>query len=129
LYLELEPRSVDVNVSPAKTEVHFLEPSRVRGFIIRTLRGVLSKTMIDSFAESLDNGKNETPFIPAPHQASFLMSFKENGSVVRERPTGFFDTQNTGQSEDFIQKTPVNSEVEDIMSDRPLGRVIGQYGK
>ena len=38
LYLTLNPRYVDVNVSPAKTEVHFLEPAHVRAFIIKTLR-------------------------------------------------------------------------------------------
>ncbi|MDR0726762.1 MAG: DNA mismatch repair endonuclease MutL [Rickettsiales bacterium] len=127
LYLELDPRSIDVNVSPAKTEVHFLEPSRVRGFIIRTLRGVLSKTMIDSFTESLHDETGQTPFIPAPHQASFLMGFKDNGSVVRSRAPAFFDTLNAGGNNDFIPKTPVNSDNE--IHDRPLGRVIGQYGK
>lgn len=116
LYLELDPRSVDVNVSPAKTEVHFLEPSRVRGFIIRTLRAVLSKTMIDSFVESHTDEPGTAPFIPTPHQASFLMGFKDNGNVVRERPQAFFDVQ-----------APVKSE--EVIYDRPLGRVIGQYGK
>lgn len=45
LYLDLNPRHIDVNVSPAKTEVHFLEPSRVRAFIIKTLRNTLATTL------------------------------------------------------------------------------------
>lgn len=45
LYLTLNPRYVDVNVSPAKTEVHFLEPSHVRAFIVKTLRDRLARTM------------------------------------------------------------------------------------
>ena len=45
LYLNLPTREVDVNVSPAKTEVHFLEPTHVRSFIIKTLRDVLSQTL------------------------------------------------------------------------------------
>ena len=48
LYLKLPTGSVDVNVSPAKTEVHFLEPTHVRSFIIKTLRDRLSKTMVQS---------------------------------------------------------------------------------
>ncbi|MDR1696911.1 MAG: DNA mismatch repair endonuclease MutL, partial [Rickettsiales bacterium] len=42
LNLTVPSREVDVNVSPAKTDVHFLEPARVRGFIIKTIRGALA---------------------------------------------------------------------------------------
>ncbi len=45
LYLTLPPRNVDVNVSPAKTDVHFLEPSHVRSFIIKSLRDALARPM------------------------------------------------------------------------------------
>jgi DNA mismatch repair protein MutL len=42
LYLDLPGEQVDVNVSPAKTDVHFLEPSRVRDFIVKTIRRALA---------------------------------------------------------------------------------------
>ena len=45
LYLDLPSHNVDVNVSPAKTEVHFLEPTHVRAFIVKTLRDALSRTL------------------------------------------------------------------------------------
>ena len=48
LYLTVPTGAVDVNVSPAKTEVHFLEPNHVRAFIIKTLRDRLSQTIINS---------------------------------------------------------------------------------
>ena len=48
LYLTVPTNAVDVNVSPAKTEVHFLEPNHVRAFIIKTLRDRLAQTMVQA---------------------------------------------------------------------------------
>ena len=51
LYLTVPAGAVDVNVSPAKTEVHFLEPNHVRAFIIKTLRDRLAQTLAKPFAQ------------------------------------------------------------------------------
>lgn len=123
LYLDLDPRSVDVNVSPAKTEVHFLEPGRVRGFIIRTLRSVLSRTMIDNMVDHINSVMpDESKSIPT--QGHFVMGFDthQTTSSVHMPKREMFNMPAAIETTDM---PPVQNTVSD--EGRPLGRVIGQY--
>ncbi len=43
VFVEIEPRDVDVNVHPAKTEVRFRDAPQVRGLIVTTLRAALER--------------------------------------------------------------------------------------
>lgn len=126
LYLTVPPRSVDVNVSPAKTEVHFLEPSHIRSFIIKTLRTALAQTM------------NSAPSVDVAHHAP--MEFARAGAqkinfglpqsnlrVCEPKTMAEFSEMNE------IFSDPAQSHATDPApavpgDDMPLGRVIGQIG-
>ncbi len=124
LYLTVPTNAVDVNVSPAKTEVHFLEPNHVRAFIIKTLRDRLSKTMVQNVATA-----SASPIGPDVQVAPQAVVTKFDFGIRREM----------FQVRDDIKLPPVMQPVENNLAqmpvadevavpDLPLGRVVGQIG-
>lgn len=126
LYLTVPPRSVDVNVSPAKTEVHFLEPSHIRSFIIKTLRTALAQTM--NSAPSVDVAHHAPmEFARAGAQKINFGLPQSNMRVCEPKTMAEFSEMNE------IFSDPVQSHATDAApavpgDDMPLGRVIGQIG-
>lgn len=43
IMIEIDPRSVDVNVHPAKTEVRFRDPAFVRGFVVAAIKEAITR--------------------------------------------------------------------------------------
>lgn len=120
LYLTVPSRSVDVNVSPAKTEVHFLEPAHIRGFIIKNLRAALARTM------------NQTPNIDIAHHTPREFEMSGAPAAVRMDFGIAPAALRVHQPEQGAVFKPAMSAPSSAPSDtdamQPLGRVIGQIG-
>lgn len=119
LYLELPSRNVDVNVSPAKTEVHFLEPTHVRAFIIKTLRDVLSNTLNENVRQSQVVNSQNSEFRLGLTQT--VLRAPQNNSFARG-----FVAEPTFNRDEIRAPDKVETVFETDAFDLPLGRVIGQ---
>ena len=120
LYLELPSQYVDVNVSPAKTEVHFLEPTHVRSFIIKSLREVLSKTLNQNLQNNnIEKNKNfEIPLTQTFFKSKDTNLYAKN--FVAE--SSLYDGNRRIEEIDVSQNLTQNESDFDL----PLGHVIGQ---
>ena len=129
LYLELDPRCVDVNVSPAKTDVHFLEPGHVRAFIIKALRDVLAHTLKDRVALSVEKNDDVGVQVDAPQRMNFNVPEFRVCAPHRGPDAAFmfYSGPNVGAKKD-VEISPRESSVSPVEEIRPLGRVIGQIG-
>ena len=137
LYLELEPRCVDVNVSPAKTEVHFLEPAHVRAFIIKSLRDALAQTLSarvgvqgvnNVVAPVYSHAQVHKSTAPVANAVNFSSHEFRVASPQRCGPDMAFMFGGERDKELQPSQNTVSSTVDGGDVERPLGRVIGQIG-
>lgn len=128
LYLTLNPRNVDVNVSPAKTEVHFLEPAHVRAFIIKSLRDALARTVNEMVNENVAQSH------PAPMWSGVQMNLRTMPKMEQTQPktnanfsSRFFVASPSRAPDTAFMGAPADAQnPDDIAENLPLGRVIGQ---
>ena len=126
LYLTVPTNAVDVNVSPAKTEVHFLEPNHVRAFIIKTLRDRLAQTMVQAKPmQSSECRVQSADKVVEPVRFDF--GIRREVFQVRDNVVLPVATQ---QSSECRVQSAENAPYIDntVINDLPLGRVVGQVG-
>ena len=122
LYLDMPPAYVDVNVSPTKTDVHFLEPNHVRAFIIKSLREVLAQTITAAMPATEQKMSFTGPIVSnTNNNMMHNLHCVCQPNIVRNNL--FSPIQNNSSNTD--NKTQTES-VENIFDNLPLGRVIGQ---
>ena len=123
LYLSLPPQFVDVNVSPAKTEVHFLEPTHVRSFIIKSLRDRLSKTMAETKITIVPNN-DVTPPSPVKFDFGIKADVLRMHDDIKPAPVNMFENV---AAQRVVRSAPIMPDAgAAVVPDLPLGRVIGQ---
>jgi DNA mismatch repair protein MutL len=126
LYLDMPSKNVDVNVSPSKTEVHFLEPTHVRAFFVKVLR--------DALAATLNNQDVHRPAdVAITSNSGFEIPNVQNFSGMRPTFEKTYENRRVCEPTGFFDRKPIEKKPDDDVSqiftnefDLPLGRVIGQ---
>ena len=136
LFLECNPKLVDVNVHPSKLEVRFREPGVVRGLVISAIRHALaeaghrSSSTIAGAALGAIQANNTVP------KSLYQMDLNKNSSE-KIPPSGFLETSETSQIDNVRNqkfnelKTPTGAFIDHnredhLASQHPLGAARGQ---
>lgn len=120
IFIDLDPKSIDINVHPTKQEIKFEDEQLIYGFVqAATRRALMQYNLAPSLDFQIDPIFNNLDAVVNPNKQNSQTVFVENGSSVRNGRSGFeFVKQNEQNWQQLfsqsLQQESYTSEIERI---------------